>query len=121
MKTLLSIMLAALLWVAGLSAASQDAAGVSGQWQLSVDSPHGPMQGSLKLQQDGAKLTGTVDMGHMGVMSVSGAVDAKSVSLAIELPGGKSTFKLSGTIAEGKMSGSTETGGAWSATLAGKQ
>jgi hypothetical protein len=120
MKTLLSTVLAALLCIAALFAGSQDAPAVAGEWQLSLDSPHGPLQGALKLRQSGAKFTGTVDLGPMGVMPVSGSVETKNVSIAIELPDGKSVFRLTGTLAEGKMSGSTEAGGVWSATMAGK-
>jgi hypothetical protein len=48
------------------------APGVSGTWNLSVDSPHGPAAMALILKQDGQKVTGTFASGHHPDMAVEG-------------------------------------------------
>ena len=81
---------------------------VGGHWQLSMDSPHGPLKGSLELKQDGTKVTGTLELGPMGSFAVKGNAEGSKIAFDIELPDNAGTLKFSGTIAEGKMSGTTD-------------
>ena len=92
------------------------AAAIAGQWQMSVQTPHGPMKAAMQVKQDGTKITGNCDMVHMGSMALSGTVDGKRVSFSIEIQGGqKITF--SGVVDGNKMGGTTDPeGGDWSAT-----
>ncbi len=92
------------------------AAAIAGQWQMSLQTPHGPMKAGLQVKQDGTKITGTCDVEHMGSMALAGTVDGKKISFTIEIQEGqKITF--SGTVDGKKMSGVTEPeGGDWSAT-----
>jgi hypothetical protein len=88
---------------------------VAGNWRLSLETPHGPMEGSLLLKQDGAKLSGTCEVEHMGSLPMTGSLENAKVSLSIELPGGE-TFKLLGAVEGGTMSGTTDpAGGTWTA------
>src|ERR1700716_3940357 len=89
---------------------------IAGKWQLSLDTPHGTVQGAFELQQDGSKLTGTYDGPH-GAMKVTGTVDGKKVSFTLEVPGGQEAFTFSGALeGSNKMSGSTAPGVSWAAT-----
>jgi len=73
------------------------------------------MGGSLLLKQDGAKLSGTCEVEHMGSLPMTGSLENAKISLSIEMPGGE-TFKLLGSLEGGKMSGTTDpAGGTWTA------
>jgi hypothetical protein len=94
---------------------AQESAKVTGTWKLALDTPHGQMPGALQLKQDGGKLTGSVDVEHMGSMPLVGQVEGAKLSFTIEIQGNqKVTFN--GTIEGDKISGSMEQGGSWSAT-----
>ena len=92
------------------------AAAIAGQWQMSLQTPHGPMKAALDVKQDGTKISGTCDVEHMGSMALIGTVDGKKISFSIEVQQGqKITF--SGTVDGRNMSGVTDPeGGDWSAT-----
>ena len=94
---------------------------IAGQWQMSVDTPHGTVKGGLAVQQDGSKIKGTYTAEQFGALKLSGNVEGKKVSFRIELPGGEATFALNGKVDGDKMSGSTEMGGGWTATREGGQ
>ena len=112
---LLSAILIVLLGAASCLPAEDKAQTVSGNWRLSLDTPHGPMGGNLLLKQDGTKLSGTCEVEHMGTMATTGSLENAKVELSIELPGGE-TFKLLGSLEGGKMSGTTDpAGGTWTA------
>jgi hypothetical protein len=92
------------------------ATAVAGQWQMSVQTPHGPMKAGLQVKQDGTKINGTCESDHMGSLVLHGTVDGNKISFTIEVQEGqKLTF--SGTIDGKKMSGTTDLeNGEWSAT-----
>jgi hypothetical protein len=92
------------------------AVAVAGQWQMSLQTPHGPMKAGLQVKQDGTKINGTCDTDHMGSLALTGTVDGKRISFTIEVEEGhKITF--SGTVEGNKMGGNTDMeGGEWSAT-----
>jgi hypothetical protein len=99
----------------GVLFAQGSAAKVTGTWKLALDTPHGQMPGALQLKQDGGKLTGSVDVEHMGSMPLTGQVEGTKISFSIEIENSqKVTFN--GTIAGDKISGSMDRGGSWSAT-----
>jgi hypothetical protein len=89
---------------------------IEGKWQMTMDTPHGSVQGPLQVKQDGAKLSGTYSVEHMGELSFTGTVDGKKVSISMEVPGGEQKFGFSGTVDGDKMSGTTEMGGNWKAS-----
>jgi hypothetical protein len=80
---------------------------VAGHWTVSMDTPHGPMKGSLDFKQDGSKVTGTLEMGPMGSFPLKGNVDGTSVGFDIELPEGQGTLKFTGQMDGGKITGTT--------------
>ena len=110
------ILIVAMAATAGLLAQSiGQSTGLAGNWRLSLDTPHGTVQGPLKVQQDGSKLTGTYELEHIGSLSLTGTLDGKNVSFSMEVPNASERFTFTGTVEEGKMSGSTALGGSWSA------
>ena len=96
------------------SSANSTAPSLSGNWQMSFTGPKGSQrQVSMQLKQDGKKITGTFE-GPRGAVPVKGSCDGNQVSFTVKLPRRQASF--SGTVDGDKMSGSTEQGGAWSAT-----
>src|SRR5436305_1833230 len=92
-----------------------EAANVGGKWQLSASTPHGPVSGSLDIQQDGDKLSGTCSTDHFEGAAITGSVDGKKVSLTLTV--GDTTVTMTGTLDDDKMSGTIEPDfGTWSAT-----
>jgi hypothetical protein len=118
MKKRLSIALA--LAIASACLLAEDHAGaakVAGEWQMSLETPHGTMAGPLKLQQDGAKITGTYETEHAGKVTLTGKVERTKVTFSMDAPGGQMTITFNGAVDGDKMSGTADPmGGAWSAT-----
>jgi hypothetical protein len=110
-KKMLSVMTIALLSAVCLLAGGAKAAG---KWQMSLESPHGPMTAGLDMKQEGGKLTGTCSSDHLGTIPINGTVDGEKISFTIQVTDGpKLTFN--GTIADNKITGTSDFG-AWSAT-----
>jgi hypothetical protein len=95
--------------------AASEPARIAGEWTLSMDTPHGNVEGPLQLKQDGATVTGTMEAEHFGTLPVKGMVDGDKVELGLEIAAADITFKLSGKVDGKAMSGTTEMGGAWKA------
>jgi autotransporter translocation and assembly factor TamB len=93
-----------------------DGPSLAGTWELSFNSPHGAIKGSLKLQQDHATITGTCELENMGSSPVNGKIDGQNVALKLELHGGEMKLTLNGKIDGNKLSGDTDPpGGNWTA------
>ena len=88
---------------------------VSGKWDMTMETPHGVAKGPLEVKQDGAKLTANWVSDQIGSLKVTGTIEGKTITLSMDGPNGQ-PFGLKGTIEAKKMSGTTELGGAWSAT-----
>ena len=89
-------------------ASNAQAADVAGDWQVAWTSRNGTQQCSLRLQQDGTKLTGTFQDVH-GVSKLSGTVDAKQVSFDVEFGGRRPfTIRFTGTAGDGKIEGASQ-------------
>lgn len=113
MKTLLSVLLAVALLSTLLAAAD---ANIGGNWEMTMDSPHGKMTGALTLQQDGTKITGTYETEHTGKLALKGNVDGEKIMLTMEVPGGQMTITFEGIKDGDKLSGTTKPlNGDWSA------
>ena len=99
-----------------LVAASDEPVKIAGDWTMSLETPHGTLSGPLKLEQDGAKLSGSYETEHAGKLALTGKVDGKKVMFTMEAPGGmKLTFN--GDIDGDKMSGKADPfDGDWSAS-----
>src|SRR5947209_8518546 len=116
MKKMLSIVLMAVLGAFCLSAQSTESAKIAGKWQMSIETPHGPMKGPLEVKQDGAKFTGTYNLEQFGSMTLTGKLEGDKVTFSVEVPNAGMTLAFTGTVAGDKMSGSTDHAGNWTAT-----
>jgi hypothetical protein len=98
---------------------SSESVKIAGKWQLSVETPHGLVEGPLEVKQDGGKLSGTFDTGaHAGVLAVTGTVEDNKVSFSMVAPQSDTPFTVTGTVEGAKMSGTTVLGDSWTATRA---
>jgi hypothetical protein len=103
-----------ILFLAAASLFAEDVR-IAGNWQMSLDTPHGAMSAVLQVKQDGAKLSGTCESDQTGSIPFTGAVDGKKISFSIDAHEQKITFN--GTVDGDKMTGSTNPGGSsWTAT-----
>jgi hypothetical protein len=113
MKKLLSVLLALPMLSACLLAADLN---VDGNWEMTMDSPHGKMTGPLTLRQDGAKITGTYETEHAGKLTISGKVDGAKILFTMDVPRGQMTINFEGAKDGDKLSGTTKPlDGEWSA------
>jgi hypothetical protein len=118
-KKLLAVVLMVVVGVACLPAQSAEkgeSGKIAGKWQMSIDTPHGPMKGPLEVKQDGAKLTGTYELEMFGSMTLAGKVEGDKVSFNMEVAAAGITIAFTGTVDGDKMSGSTDHAGNWTAT-----
>jgi|SRR5579872_3958429 len=106
----------ALLATALIVWASDAPAQIAGDWTMSLETPHGTLSGPLKIEQDGAKLSGSYETEHAGKLALTGKVEGQKVTFSMEAPGGM-TLTFNGTVEGGKMSGKADPfDGAWSAS-----
>jgi len=85
-KRVFRIAALAVVWMACswgvLAQAAAQTPSVAGRWVLAVASPHGDMEVTLVLTQDGKKVTGTLSSAHTGDRPVAGEVDDSSLKLS---------------------------------------
>ena len=113
MKTLFALL--ALIATAAFAQHHDHDTQVAGKWQISMDTPHGAMNGPMTIEQDGSKLTVKIEMEHTGTLNLSGKIEGNSISL--DMQRGEMSMKLNGTLNGNKMEGTmSPQGGAWSAT-----
>lgn len=87
----------------------------AGKWELVLTAPNRAISGTLDLKQDGTKLSGSWATDHVGAIPITGSIDGKNVSLAMEVHG--MAVKLIGTVEGSKMSGKIDPDmGTWAAT-----
>jgi hypothetical protein len=113
MKKLLFVVLTVAMLSAWLLAAAFH---VAGNWEMTMDSPHGKLTGPLTLQQDGTKITGTYETEHTGKLTINGRVDGEKITFTMEVPAGQMTINFEGAKDGDKLSGTTKPlNGEWSA------
>ena len=84
---------------------SAQSASVAGNWQISWQGRRGNEQGTLHLQQDGDKLSGTLE-GPRGSSSLTGSVQGNNISFNVQMQGRRSfTLAYTGTLDGDKMTG----------------
>ncbi len=95
-------------------AQDSSAANVAGSWQMSwTDNDGTQKQGTLSIQQDSSKLSGTFT-GQRGTFPLSGSIQGNHVSLTVGPP--RHQFTFSGDVDGSKMSGTTPQNTAWTAS-----
>jgi hypothetical protein len=117
MKNMLALLVGAILLTGSASAQTADAAGT---WDVSVNTPNGPIAALLVLKKDGEKLTGSI-AGAQGEAVVEGTQKDKAVSvnftvqtsngpMAIAMTGTQDGDAIAGTTTVGEWSGKRRTG-----------
>jgi hypothetical protein len=89
-------------------------ADVNGQWELTIDSPRGPMTSQVKFVQQGEKLTVTMTGPRGRESSGEGTIQGNAIQWSIARTGPEGnqfTIKYSGTVEGASMSGTAETPG----------
>ncbi len=88
---------------------STQSANVSGNWQISWQGRRGSEKGTLHLQQDGDKLTGSFE-GPRGSSDLTGTVQGGNISFNVQMQGRRTmTLAFSGTLdGTSKMSGTIQ-------------
>ncbi|SRR6266487_2108305 len=115
MNKLLSIVLAVgMAAICLLAEEPNTTAKIAGEWQMSVETPHGTMTGPLNVEQDGTKITGSYETEHAGKLTITGKIEGKKVTFSMDARGMTITFI--GTVDGDKMSGTADPMGGWSAT-----
>jgi L-seryl-tRNA(Ser) seleniumtransferase len=86
-------------------------ASVAGQWDVRLEFVYGSASHSVLLEQDGGKLVGT-HRGEFASGDLSGTVAGSEVAFQSSLPtdGTRVSFQFTGTVADGKMSGTAALG-----------
>ncbi|HUB81462.1 MAG TPA: hypothetical protein VMB03_21835 [Bryobacteraceae bacterium] len=92
---------------------------VAGNWHMSVETPHGPVNGPFVVKQEGPVITITYTTELFGTAGGTGTVEGNQVSFGLSTEAGAISF--SGTVDGAKMTGTHEMGGAWSATRDGTE
>ena len=83
-------------------------ADVAGKWQVSWQGRLGTEQCTLQFQQDGTKLTGTLQ-DQRGLAPLSGTVDDKQVSFEVKFQGPRPfTTRFTGVVDAAKIEGTSQ-------------
>ncbi len=88
------------------------AKGAAGTWKWSFDGPNGAIEVTLKLKQDGEKLTGTItglNGNEIEIQDGSVKDDAISFKIVRQFNGQKATTTYTGTISGDSLKGKSET------------
>ena len=95
-----------------LTSLSAFAADVAGDWNITVDTPNGPLDVTLTLAQDGDKLTGKVSS-QMGDAPVTGTVKDNDLTFTMNMDanGANMTIVYKAKVDADKMTGSLDFAG----------
>jgi hypothetical protein len=95
-----------------LSSLAAFAADVSGAWNITVDTPNGPLDVTLNLKQDGDKLTGTVTS-QMGDAPITGTVKDNDLTFTMNMDanGASMVIVYKAKVDANKISGSLDLAG----------
>lgn len=96
-----------------LAATALFAADVAGTWKFTAVTPNGdPISATWKLQNEGAKVTGTIEADFPGKVTIDdGALDGDSIRLKVTVAnedGSKVGYVISGTVNGTEMKGVVE-------------
>jgi hypothetical protein len=99
---------------------SSQPASVGGKWQMSWQGRGGAKQGTLQLEQDGSKLTGTFESDR-GSLAVSGTVSGNNISFSTQSQEHHDfTMVYTGTVEGDKISGTFQPQGGQSGKGGGR-
>jgi hypothetical protein len=95
-----------------LTSLSAFAADVAGAWNITVDTPNGPLDVTLTLKQDGDKLTGVISS-QMGETPITGTVKDNDLefTMTMDANGASMVLVYKAKVDANKISGSVDLGG----------
>ena len=110
MKRIASVVSSVLLCLAVVSPArSQEAVtvNVTGKWELSSETPRGPMTSTVTFAQEGNALTGTVETPRGSTPIASGSVEGNRITFTVVRSMGERSVETTytGTVEGGTISG----------------
>ncbi len=117
MKTLALVILGVVALVP--ASAGARAVNVTGDWAITANTDQGPISGTLTLEVDGEKLTGTLVV-DMGTLPIEGTVKDGEVSFSLSYPTDSGdipvtmTGKVDGDTIKGTYDAGPQGGGDWS-------
>jgi hypothetical protein len=108
-KALLGIGLLALFAATarGQEVEQKQAVDVSGNWQITSESPRGTMTRNVTFKQEGNKLTGSIETRDGSVPIQKGSVDGNKISFSVVMSRGGNNFEMTYT---GTVDGDTAKG-----------
>lgn len=110
-KKIATVLLAVVAF-AGLALMAQDKIDVTGEWEITRDTPRGPMTSTITFKQEGENLTVTT-IGRDGQEIVSkGTIKGNEIewSMTRSTPQGEFTIVSKGKVEGDTMSGTTQMG-----------
>lgn len=80
--------------------------GISGEWDLTVNGPEGPIVATASLKQDGEKVTGAIQI-PQGNAEMTGSLKGKALNLSFSIagPNGALEIKVTGEVDGATMKG----------------
>jgi len=120
LEVALAVLLISVMFALGAIAA--DTANVSGEWDLSVETPNGTGTPSVSFKQDGENLTGTYK-GRFGESQVKGTIKGNefTFSVTISIQGQDLVLDYSGTVDGDSMKGKAKFGEYGEGNFTGKK
>ena len=109
---------------AGGGTPPQAALNISGTWNLSINSPQGPMDVTLSVTQNGTNLTGSTSSAIGNADIVDGAINGSNFRFTINLNSpeiGSLSVTFTGTVQGNRMSGSIDVPGMGSMDFTGSK
>jgi len=105
------------------SRALAQAAGVDGEWAMTVNTDQGPISAVLVVKADGEKVTGAVK-GEQGDLPLEGTFKEKTLSFSFLYPapdGSSLTVTMTGTVEGDTINGTFDAGGMASGSWTAKK
>ncbi|HXJ96188.1 MAG TPA: hypothetical protein VMT20_25395 [Terriglobia bacterium] len=120
LEVALAILLVSVMFVPAAIAA--DTANVSGEWDLSVETPNGTGTPSVTFKQDGENLTGTYK-GRFGESQLKGTIKGNefTFTVTISIQGQDLVLDYSGTVDGDSMKGKAKFGDYGEGNFTGKK
>jgi hypothetical protein len=109
-KTHLTVTFALVLLLIGSAGATQG--DVTGDWEMTMVSPRGERTSNVHFEQDGEKITVTMEGRQGGEITGEGTIKGNEIEWTISrsTPGGDMTMSYKGTVEGDTMSGTVEIG-----------
>ncbi|MEW6322299.1 MAG: hypothetical protein AB1635_14565 [Acidobacteriota bacterium] len=108
MKTLLLSLVAVVFTIVPAAAQTAD---VSGAWEMTFETPQGPLPASMSLKQKGTEVEGVISS-PQGEIPVKGTIEGNNLAMSMDIsgPNGSMTITLKAEVAGAAMKGEADYG-----------